>query len=489
MADSANPMASVSADMMNSIPADMMAEFNAAADLLDPSPESFDEGTTPVDDGVIETPVDDGVIETPATEEAAAETEVPATETQQANSETAATEELPEGVVAGKNRKGEEGVFVRKERWDQEIYANHKMVLDLSEILGEPATREALVLREKAYQAQEKLFTDLESGDPATQSKVLDFIFDQLADAKQSGRVGADPAVPLARSFYSSLQTKAPEAYAAVRGQAARDLVKEMYAGAARSGDKNLFLSVGHVARWLTQSPDGDPAAIRAVAQRMGISFHTPDEMDGLRQGVDPQTQLRLENQRLQEQLNGRSTTTQAEQFGSWTKETTQATTQAVIDEAIKPALASIEAAWKPFAKDYDSEVVNPLRAKVFEVLNKDPEFQARINNLTIQAQRATSPQFRAQIATQIKQAHVNRARLAADANRRTVIDRANTLLNAKNSDTHARRTAGQTRTAPQGQTAAVPRSLVPKSVLPPVTPNEVYDPQRAYKLAASLLG
>jgi hypothetical protein len=190
----------------------------------------------------------------------------------------------------------------------------------------------------------------------------------------------------------------------------------------------------------------------------------------------------------LEQQVNGRSANNEAQQWHSWMADTGKTVRDAVVDEAVKPALSTIEKAWEPFKDKYNDEVVEPLRKKVFETLNNDPVFTARINGLTQQAQRATNPQYRAQIQAEIKQRHIDRARLAADTLRRDVITRANTLLKAQNSDTHGRRQAAQTRTASQGTSAPVPRSLVPQQVLK-AHPGEVFDPNKAYKQALQLLG
>lgn len=480
MADGA--VANFGADMLSSIPADVMAEFNNVSD----TPETGDTvdttteitGPEPIETGEPEPEPEPEVEPEPEAEPEPSEPEQP--------KQGAATDELPEGVTAGKNRKGDEGVFVRSNRWDN-LYSQHKMVQEISDVIGEPLTKEAISLRDQAYVAQEQMFMDLESGDPGSQAKVLDFILDQLSEARQIGRTGTDPLTPLAATFYDRLQAKAPEAYAALRGRAARDLATELFRDAARSGDKNLFLSAQHVARWLTQSPDGDPAQIRAVAERMGVPFHVMDEMEGLARGADPLTEAQRTIQSLQQQLNGRQASTAAEQWQSWQAETGNVVRKGILDEAVKPALASIEQAWKPFQKDYDELVVKRLADAVKNTLANDPTLDAKIRNLTTQAQRATNPQLRAQLRDQIRQAYVNRAKQAADAHRREVIDFASQSLKGRVDSNHGRRQAAQTRTAPKGSTAPVPRSLVPDSVLKPGV-NEVFDPNKAMKLAMSLI-
>ncbi len=485
MADGA--MAALSEDMLGAIPADVMSSFNDAADTPDPVTDdnTVDFGADePADEPVV---ADAPLVDPGAEEEEEAESEPADVAEPEPAAVKADTEELPDGVTAGKNRKGEEGVFVDKKRWDNTIYQTYKTAREIENVIGEPLTREAIEIRDGAFQAQERMFSDLESGDPATQGKVFDFLLDQMAEAKQLGRVGTDPAPTLANTIYDRLQAKSPEAYAVLRNRAARDLAKEIFQDAARTGDKNLFLSAGHVARWLAQSPDGDPAQIRAIAERMGIPFHLPDEMEGLARGADPLTQLQRENQQLQQQLNGRATSTQADAFQSWTADTGKAVQQGILDEAVKPALASIEEAWKPFKADYDELVVKRLASTVRETLKNDPALNSKIEALNVQARRATNPQFRAQIAGQIKNLYVNRAKQVAEANRRPVIDFANNAIKGRSVSTHDRRQAAQTRTAPQGSTPAVPRSLVPNTALK-AQPGEVYDSNKAFKQAMQLL-
>lgn len=480
MADGA--MAALSGDMLGAIPSDVMGEFNAAADVPDPVTDdnTYDFGSPEPDTA----PEPEPEPETDQPEPLAAEEETPEPAPVKAAEEP---EELPEGVTAGKNRKGEEGVFVDKKRWDEKIHAAYRTAREIEAVLGEPLTKEAVELRQNALDAQERMYMDLESGDPESQAKVVDFILDQMADAKQTQRVGNDPAPSFANTIYDRLQAKSPEAYAVLRNRAARDLAKEIFTDAARTGDKNLFLSAGHVARWLAQSPDGDPAQIRAIAERMGIPFHTPEEMDGLARGADPLTELQRQNQQLQQQLTGRQTSNEAARFQEWHAQTGESVRQGILDEAVKPALASIEEAWKPFKADYDELVVKRLADNVRESLKSDLNLGKRIDALNLQAQRSPSPQFRAQIASQIKSLYINRAKQFAEAKSRGVIDFANQAIKGRNASTHDRREAAQKRTAPQGSTPPVPRSLVPNNVLK-AQPNEVYDPKNAFKQAMQLL-
>jgi hypothetical protein len=465
---------------MESIPADVLGEFNAAGEGVEETPSSGETTIETPEPEPTEEPVAEPEVEPPAQEEPAAEPEVKAAPTE--------AEELPEGVTAGKNRKGEDGVFVDKKRWDSTIYANHKAVQQISEMLGEPATVEAIQLRDRAYQAQERLFSDIESGDRASQANVLNYLFDEMQSARETGRTASDPSVPFAQAFYDTLQKRSPDGYAAVRGSAARQLLQEIFTDAARSGDRNLMISAGRLSAWLAQAPGEDVAAIRALTQRMNIPFHHVDEMEALSRGTnDPLAQANARIKTLENQINGRQNTNQTEQYDSWRNTTNQQITQAIADEAIEPALSSVAEAWKPFPDDYQRLVVKPLKDKVDEVMSSDKAFKDRVATILKSASRGTA-QYRDHIRTELTRAFVNRAKLAAEANRRPIIDFANQSIKGRTDANHARRQAAQTRSAPQGQTAAVPRSLVPPGALPAPKPGETYDSDAAYKLALSLV-
>lgn len=467
---------------------DIMSEFNSAgeaggSDAIDTAdaaevaaPETF-ETPEPVGDE----PVTEEVTE-PATEdlpEVAAEKEAekaPVTE-----------EELPDGVTAGKNRKGEDGVFVSKDRWTNTIFANHKLVQQAAEVLGEPMTMEALQSRNEAFLSQQHMYNDLTSGVPENQAAVLGFMLDQMKGAKDRGEVGVDPSVPMAQAFYDTLKAKSPDAYANLRFSAARDLVGEMYRYAAESGDKALFNSMGHVARALANVGEvKDVAAFRQTAERMKIPFHVPDEMDGLaRQKNDPVSRLQAENQQLKEQLNGRSNTNQVEQFNTWRTSVRDSKNTGITEEAITPALASVADAWKNNPTEYKELVVDRLQKQVDDVIQKDSAFGTQVKILMDQAARATSQAVRDQISAQIRQKYVNRAKLAVEAVKRPIIKFAAEKLVKSNQDTRARREAGQNRTAPQTATT-VSHNPVPKDL---GFKNNVFDADVAYKQAARLFG
>jgi hypothetical protein len=437
------------------------------------SPEEFEtfETPEPVEPEVEEQP------EEPAEEPPLEET--PAT--------PPAKEDLPEGVVRGKDRNGKPGLFVEDNRW-KSIYGNHQLVQQASELMGEPANIDALQLRNDAYVAQERLYSDLTSGDPASQSKVLDYFFDEMARAREEGEIATDAAVPLAQSFYNTLKERAPDGYANLRLMAARDLVGEMFNEAASSGDDSLWLSAQHFARALANvgKENTDISQVRAVAQRMGIPFYTKAEMQGLTRGADGMSVLRAENERLRAQVEGRNVTSQAAQFDTWYGGMSNSVNQAVLTEAVTPALATVEKAWSQFPDDYQRLVVDPLHREVAKVVRADQGFKARIDMMHAQARRAASAQKRDEIGQQIQQAYVNRAKLATEAVKRPILQFAATRLKETASQNHARRQDAQSRTAPRGTTGTVPRPILPKGI---AQMGDTYDPKIAVQQAAALLG
>jgi hypothetical protein len=459
------------ADLLASIPAGIFDSPAPASNTTPASvaPDAAQDSPAPDGDAIEtiaspapleETSPADG--ETESTEEETAplegETETPPAETQTDNAE-----DLPEGVIKGKDRNGKEGLFVTPARWAT-IYGDHQLVQKTSEVLGEPVTPEALQVRNDAYIAQERLFNDVTSGEPTAQSSVIGYMLDEMARAKEEGAVGADPSVPFATSFYNTIKERAPEAYAGLRFQAAKDLLGEMFREASEKGDEALFLSAAHFSRALSGFGHDvqDVAQIRSAAERAGLPFYTKAEMQGMARGADPMAQLRAENTRLQSQLNGRTTNNQAAQFDQWFSGTKTAVNTAIANDAITPALASVAEAWKAFPSDYQRLVVDPLHREVTAALKSNRGFNEEIEMLHAQARRATSAQRRDQIGEQIQQRYVNRAKLAADAKKGEILKFAAKFLSEQSQSTHARRLAAQDRTAPRGASSTVPRSLVP---------------------------
>ena len=134
------------------------------------------------------------------------------------------------------------------------------------------------------------------------------------------------------------------------------------------------------------------------------------------------------------------------------------------MQEAITPALASVADAWKSHPQEYKELVVDRLNKRIYEVLAADTVFSEQIRRLDEKAQRATNPQVRQVFGNQIKTMYVNRAKQAAEAVKRPILDFAANTLAAKASATNGRREAAQSRTAPKDTTTSVPRSLVPNT-------------------------
>lgn len=478
------------ADLASMAPADLFADTGGDAAVADTAAAGADAGAP--QEETFETPETfEG--DQPETEEPEPETEEEEPETEEQPGETKPgqqqpqTEELPEGVVRGKDRNGKPGLFVEDNRW-KNIYGNHQLVQQVSEVLGEPATLEALQLRNDAYIAQERLFTDLTSGDPQAQGAVVDYFLDEMQRARQEGEVGVDPAVPMAETFYTKLREKSPDAYATLRLNAARDLVEEMFHEASASGDESLWLSAQHFARAIAgvRKDVADIAQVRAITQRMGIPFYAKAEMQGLARGTDPVARLQAENARLNSLVNGKSTNDQAAQFDSWFQTTSNSVRSSILDDAVKPALATVEPAWKQFPNDYQDLVVDRLHRRVTETLRNDAGFNQRIKMLSDQARRATSAQRRDEIGQAIKQAYVNRAKLAVDAVKKPILEFAANRLKERADQTHARRNGAQNRTTPKGASGTVPRSLTPNGL---IQMGDKFDPDVAVKQARALLG
>ena len=482
MADTVIPVSS----MMAELSSDDLSAFNAAGSTEDTGTDEVVESEPEPE--VLDTPetIGDEPTEEPELEAEAEESEVEATETVK---ETKPAEDLPEGVASGKNRKGEDGYFVKSDRWKNSIYPAHQTLQKVSELIGEPATLEAITLRDQAYSLQERMYGDLISGDEAAQTAVLTDWITEMKSAQQRGEVGVDPTVTMAQAVYKTLKEKSPEGYANLRFTAAKDFIGEMYRYAAETGDKALWASAQHFSRALANVKEvSDIAQFRQTAQRAGIPFYSPEEMDGLARGAasDPTAQLREENARLQAELKGRSASNQAAMFDNWKRTVDQSIGNGITDEAIIPALAGVEAGWKQHQADYKQLVIDPLTAKVNEVIKSDSNFRQRIASMINSANRATSQQVRDTIANQIKQAHINRARLAVDAVKRPILEEAAKTLAGKSASTHARRQAAQNRTAPQSA-GSVPRSVLPDNLGD--MPNGVFDAKLAARQAARLLG
>lgn len=401
----------------------------------------------------------------------------------------AATDELPEGVTRGKDRNGKAGLFVEDSRW-KNIYSNHQLVQKVSEALGEPATEAALVQRHEALVSNERMYHDLTSADPEQQSEVLGFFLDKMAAAKEAGEISVDASIPLAESFYKTLRDKSPDGYAKLRYTAARDLLHELFTEAAEKGDEDLRRSSLHLARALAQVPGDlkDFPQVAALVRSAGYPFPMKAEMAGFkRQPTDPMEMLRAENARLRGQIEGNTGTSQAAQLKTWAADTNVAVEKGIVDDAVKPALASVEQSWKQYPTEFKELVVDRLHRQVLDVLKADEGFNDRIKRLSSLARRAPSAQRRSELGQQIQTAFVNRAKLAVEATKRPVLEFAANRLKERADQSHDRRQASQKRTAPNGANGTVPRSIVPKTAME--FPNGEFDPAVAVKHALTLLG
>ena len=427
--------------MLSAVPAD---SFAGAEDL--PTGESGDEsielGGDAVADETVEIP-DDPAAEPPADETAEEPEATP--EPEPAVDEQ---EELPDGVKRGRDRNGKEGLFVTPDRWNT-IYQRYKEVQQYQGMMGEPLTPEAFQVRNEAYMGQERIYADLTSGDPASQSKLLNHFLDEIETARNSGEVAGDPAIPLAQSFVETLQQRNPQAYAAVQNIAAKSIVDGLYRAAAEKGDKNLFLSLGH------------------IANNLGLPYKTEAEMQAFFQSrgqQDPVSAANARIQQLEQQLNGRSANSQAAQLQTWQQQTGQAVRNGILETAIKPAVANVqnEGYWKTHQDAFNHHVLNRLHSEVTEVIKKDAGFLDRIGILNGYAARTPSAQKRAEYGQQIHDLYVSRAQLAVDAIKGKILKDATDWAVTQSNSRHARLQAGQQQRGPKGTGTAVPKSLIP---------------------------
>lgn len=410
--------------------------------------------------------IEDPTVEEPIVEELPDE---PTTE--EPEPEPPAATDLPEGVreISANGKKEMRLTPARYETFHQA----HRTLRDFEQVIGEPITPEILDVRNRAFNGQERLYGDLTSGDAKVQSQVLNHFIDEATRAYEEGEVGTDPVVTLGQAMYDTLQQRSPDAFAHVRMRAAGDLVNEMYAEAQRAGDKNLALGVSHMARALGLPYKKDTEITQYLA--------TPPA------NADPVANLRAENQRLQQQINERQSASAAEQWNKWKGDARKTVTSSVSSEAVMPSLSEAREAWKDFPNEFDTHVVAPLNKAVRDTLLADKNFTGRIAHLEKLAQRATSEQKRQEYAGQIRQAYVNRARLAVDAHKVDILREAATVLKKGNDTTHARRQNAQQQRGPRGLQSPAPRSLVPGADV--VNPGGVFNAKTEAARLAQLLG
>lgn len=459
----------VMSTMMSAVPADLFADMSGVPDGNpepdmpiedapdEPITEAPDEPAAPVEeppDEPGETPIDgvDAAAEPPA--EPAAE-----------------PEELPEGVRKGKDNKGNEKYFLDESRY-KTFHGDHKFVREAGELIGEPLTKEALELRNEGFLANERLFTTLESGDPAEQTRAVKFIIDEMREAHNAGEVGVDPTIPFAETVYNTLRDTAPDGYANLRLMAARDFIGEMFDQAAQSNNLELFNSAQHFAVTLANvgpkpadmTPEQYLARVRDITSRAQIPFFTPGEMAQLKTSrtEDPIAARDRRIAELESQVNGRSQTSATEQFASWDRTHKAEVNAALFNDAVKPGLNKIETLWAKFPDDYKRLVVEPLNREVGQAITKDVNLNRQVAELRARAERATSEQVRHDLGAQIKNLVINRARFAMDAVKGPILATAAKTLQGLSVQTHERRAGAQNRTVPRGESTPVRHSPVP---------------------------
>lgn len=433
------------ADLSATFTADTVSPTDAAvADPVSPDAEGGELDIAALNDQggdaeAVEDPSPDNQVHEDATE----------TEVEAQPEATDQPEEFPEGVRKGKDRNGKDGMWLTPPRYEQ-FHGAHKTLRELEGIAGEPITPKVFDVYSRAFIGQERLYSDLLSGDPSAQGAVLQHFIQEGARAREAGEIGADPIVPLAKTFYSSVQNGHPEAYAALRMQAATDLLAELYEEAGQAKNLDLWNGAGH------------------MAKALGLPYRKSAEFETFAaHATDPVTALQKRNQELQAKLNGRSTNDQAAQFDTWKADQTQKVSSSILNEAVLPALSETQKAWEklPGGKEaFQDLIVNRLHSKVREVLNGDKRFGERITLLTKNARMATSAQARAAIGEQIKQTYINRANLAVSAHEAEIKKFANLAFKEQNDKLHQRRATAAQRVAPGGGGPAVKKSLAPAS-------------------------
>ena len=490
MDTTAIPMPAVAdsvASMMAGVPADI---FDGIEDI---TPPSLDGDVT--SEEIVDDPEQDIDTETESTEEAPDDaSEADATATTPEKDAPAADEELPEGVSKGKDRKGKAGYFLEENRY-KTFHGNHQLARQAAELMNvETLTLDAIRVREEALQANDKLFSDLTSGDPTAQGGLVDFMLNEMKSARDAGEVGVDPTVPFVEQVYTRIRDNAPDAYAHLRMMGARDLVGEMFELAAGNGDKNLAAAAQRMALTLANVPPRAAgmtdqqylAQIKDITNRVGIPFYAPDELAQLVKSEDPVAKLQRENAELRAKIsNPGKASDPAEQFGAWKSGVSKAVNSALKDDVVMPSLTSVQDAWKNFPKEYDDLVVGRLNRLVVQEINADANFNSKIAALDARAKRAASAQVREQIGQEIKTAYITRANIAANRHKPDVLKFAAESLKGRSDASHERRSGAQTRTAPKGTSAPVKKSVVSNM---PVMKDGIFDSKTAMQQANKLL-
>ena len=466
-------------DLLGMIPS---GALEASSTIEEPAKEGVEPDAPESDDGQIETP--EPVADETPDPEPEPETPEPAKEPAKPEAKTEPTEDVPEGVVKGKNRKGEEGYFATPERWEK-IYGAYKETQKISTLLGEPLTEAAIKQTVAHADSWNDLRADILSGDKNLQGNVIGYLMQEMQQAQKNGETAVDPSVSFVDTLYSNLAKTDSAAYRTMRLRNTQDLAREIFEGAARSGDEAAAQGIQHVIRFLAGigPNETNAAVVKAAADRMGLPFNLMDELPTLAQGSSPEAQLRRENAQLRAQINGRTgAPQQAESFSSWNGATTQAVNKSVMDGVILPALSTQKEAWAKAFPDgneqFDLRVLKPLQAELDGVLAKDERFQSQVASLKEQARRAPSADVRKRIAEQIATLTTNRANLSIEAIKAKHVRFAAETVKQLSDSTHQRRSSAQQRAVPRGASAPVNRGLVPANEV--TYKDGVFDPATA---------
>lgn len=492
MASISSPITSGS-QLASSIPSDIFAELSDVSSV-DTSPADAD---VPADEPAEDLPADtDAVDDSPLTEGEPAEApitepEAPAparAEPAQPESEKVAGEEdLPEGVYKAKDAKGNTVYRLRENRY-KTFHDNHKLVREATDVIGETFTLDGLKQRNDAWIAQENLYGALESGDPTQQRSAVDAILADLAEARTNGEVGLDAAVPLAETVYDALRDQAPDGYAALRKRAATDLISEMFEKAAGSQNKSLFSAAQHFVAALLDvgprpenvTPEQYVSMLRETAQEAGLPFYVPDEMGKVVKSVDPTEELRQENLRLREQLQGKTQGSTEDAYASWWTDH-RTSVNGVISNEIQQSLTSIANDWKAFPADFERLVKGPLSRDIQTAVMNDAALNRQVVQLQESARRAVSPDIRKQYGQRIEQLMMDRAKRALEENLPPIAKFAAETLRSRSSARNTRRAGAQSQSAPRGTGTPVNRSVVPPEL---VMKNGFFDAKVAAKQA-----
>ena len=478
---------------VNSMLAGIGNDFFAGADSIPVPVSDPDTGSdTPVETPV-ETAETDTAAETPVETQADDAAPDYTGDAPAADLVPEGAEPVEDGTIKTKDSKGKYKYQLEEARY-RTVYGNHQLAQQAAELLHEPLTLDTIKLHHDAFQANERLFDHVTSGDPARQADVVNSLITEMQSALADGETGVDPTIPFAETVYSSLRDNAPDAYAHLRLQSARDLLSEMYEQAASSGNRNLFSAAQQMAITLAgvgPKPAGMTdaqyaAQVRQATENSQIPFHTLNEMSEIIRTEDPATALARENAELKARLNGKAGPSPTEQFATWNQTNQEAVNKSIFDDAVQPTLAPVADGWKDFPDDYQRLVVDPLNNEVTKALRSDQDLIRRTADLRNQAKRATSEAIRQQKGEEIRELYVNRARMAMEKAKGPILTSAANALKGLSVVNNQRRSAAQTRTTPSGTGAPVKTSVLPTDIAQ--FKGNMFDSKTAMKQALAAL-